>query len=966
MPSINDTLSISENSTTEIINSGVQVYIDGTRITRSIERNSLNVENILTRQVDRCKFVLRKYGTKHIFIPKNGNEVKVYNDGTQIFGGIIVKLVQRVEDYKILLYDIECEDYTRLLDKKLVADTFSNKTITQILESINANYLEDFTLNHAQGINKQIAYIAFNYCSVSNALTQLADLVNYDWYVDYDRDIHFFSKSAKSASIDINDDDGSYLKGSLRIRRDNSQLRNKIYIRGGEYLADTLTSETISDGIQNVYPLPYRYEDLQVSVTGEVWDGGVDGVDAITPFDYLWNKSEKFIRFRGDRIPNDTSSIRMSGQPYLPVRVVTQDLGSIAETSSVEGGDGVYEFLVVDNSINSKEGARQRATEELNSYKETLSEAQFATYKDGLQAGQRIRINSPVHGVDEYFIINKVTARMYTSEALRYEVSLVTTKTLGIIEFLQGLLLKETKQIVINENEIIDLVYAKSESLTIAEEFETSISHNPVSEEIAVGEIIIEQELNYPIEFVLGPYEQEDPNLKGRWKLDGNLLDSSKNGNNGNAITDTLQTDLSDLDVYYKFNETDISSGIVADSSGNSLDAIVDDTYVTANGEEFTFDDTDIQNKVMLADSDTLFESGDLSFSFSISPTNILNNQYIWCHYNWRFKFSGLKIQFSIGRCDDPSTGPFYYVTSLDDLSNDTYYHIIGIYHPDPVGGNGYIKLYVNDVLQQTLDIGSSEIALAYGGRNLQWGNSGHGSVLPYEGKIKNSRIFSRILDNGDINELSVYKPLDENAEGIISKGVEFTGCDLPKRTTGDYISLDNVIEVESNNHSISFWYKSSESYFQMLFQRDNGSNSGNIEFRPSDNTILCESRSNNYWNNKFATGIDIDDGEWHHYCFVFSSSNSKLYVDGDLTDTQSENTDASDFKYFVFGGYGKITYTYGECPTGVMDEVRVYSRILTSTEIEDLYDNPTTSFGQKDAKKVFILGGSYLGPMDA
>jgi len=535
MPDINETILISENTTTEIIASGVQVYVDGTRVTRSIERSSLSVENILTRQVDRCKFTLRKYGTKHTFNPVNGNVVKVYNDGKQLFGGVIIKLVQRVEDYKILLFDIECEDYTRFLDRKLVADSFENKTITQILESINADYLDGFTLNNAQGVNTNVSYIAFNYCSVSDAFTQLADLIGYDWYVDYDRDIHFFSKSAKTAPIDINDDDGSYLKGSLRIRRDNSQLRNKIYVRGGDYLADTLTSETISDGIQNVYPLPYRYEDLQVSVTGEVWDGGVDGVDAITPFDYLWNKDEKFIRFRGDRVPNDTSSIRMSGQPYLPVRVVMQDLGSITDTISAEGGNGIYEFLVVDNTINSKKGARERATEELNAYKTTLSEGQFATYKDGLQAGQRIRVNSDSHDLDEYFIINKVVARMYTDEALKYEVSLVTTKTLGIIEFLQGLLLKETKQIIINENEIIDLVYAKSESLTITEVVETSKVHNPVSEAISVGEVVTEQDLNYLIEFVLGP-NTIPVGTKRTFYLDSGYLGPMHNSNRYDTI----------------------------------------------------------------------------------------------------------------------------------------------------------------------------------------------------------------------------------------------------------------------------------------------------------------------------------------------------------------------------------------------------------------------------------------------
>ena len=38
-----------------------------------------------------------------------------------------------------------------------------------------------------------------------------------------------------------------------------------------------------------------------------------------------------------------------------------------------------------------EEGARERAVEELDAYKTTLSEGQFSTYTDGLKAGQRIR-----------------------------------------------------------------------------------------------------------------------------------------------------------------------------------------------------------------------------------------------------------------------------------------------------------------------------------------------------------------------------------------------------------------------------------------------------------------------------------------------------------------------------------------------------------------------------------------------
>lgn len=483
----------------------VSLTVNGTDRTKYVERSSLYIQNILSTQVDTAKFTIQKYGDK-TFEPVVGQEVVVMNGATKIFAGIIIKVTQGAQDYKVIRFDVECEDYTRLLDRRLVADTFTNKTIGEIIDSIKTSYLPTFTSTHVEGTDKVIAYIAFNYTPVSQAIQQLADLISYDWYVDYDKDIHFFAKDSRDAPISLSDDDGSYIFDSLKIRRDNSQLRNRIFVRGGDYLADTLTTEFISDGYQNLWTLGYKYDELKVSVTGEVWSQGIDGVDAQSLYDYIWNPDEKFIRFRGDRIPSDTSHFRVSGQPYLPVRVVIEDEASIADTLSAEGGvgDGVYEYLIIDNSINSREGARERASAELESYKDTLSEGSFTTYQDGLIAGQTITINSTAHGLNESFLINRVTARMRTFDELQYEISLVTTKTMGIIEFLQSLLVKDTKKIVVNDNEVVDLVYAKSESMAISETTVISKTHNPVSETLTFEESVTEHAVDYPVEFVVG------------------------------------------------------------------------------------------------------------------------------------------------------------------------------------------------------------------------------------------------------------------------------------------------------------------------------------------------------------------------------------------------------------------------------------------------------------------------------
>ena len=69
----------------------LQVTIGGTNRIKHIIRKSFKIDNIMTRQIDRCKFTFKqllKDGTS--VTPTVGQEVVVYDtDSTKIFGGNI-------------------------------------------------------------------------------------------------------------------------------------------------------------------------------------------------------------------------------------------------------------------------------------------------------------------------------------------------------------------------------------------------------------------------------------------------------------------------------------------------------------------------------------------------------------------------------------------------------------------------------------------------------------------------------------------------------------------------------------------------------------------------------------------------------------------------------------------------------------------------------------------------------------
>ena len=479
----------------------VQVLIDSIDRTKRIDWQSLKIQNVLTSRIDRCSFIIETYGDT-TYRPNLGHEVIIYRDATKIFGGLILSIEEAPEAYNIIGYKIECVDYTRLLDGKLVTEVYENMTINAIIADLIANWAPTgFT-----GVNvdcpNTINYIAFNYVPLSKCLKELAERFNYDWYVDYDKDIHFFNKEENAAPFSLNDNDGSYIFPTLQINRDNSQVKNVIIVRGGEYLADTLTAEIQTNGVDYMFNLPYRYEDFQATLSSTNLNVGIDFSSDPDLHDALWNRDEKVLKFKKTDTPSNAKLLKIIGRPYLPVIIKQKDNVSVEAMISAEGGNGEYEYLIIDQTINSKEGARQRAAAELYAYSQTISEADFETEVDGLKSGQRLHVVSAARDLDEYYIINKVNIRMRTADQFYYHVSLVTTRTFGMIEMLQNLILDKTKEVNLRKKEILDLIESFPEIITIDDGTPTlSKVHNPQSEAMSFAETLTVQSLNYDVDF---------------------------------------------------------------------------------------------------------------------------------------------------------------------------------------------------------------------------------------------------------------------------------------------------------------------------------------------------------------------------------------------------------------------------------------------------------------------------------
>jgi hypothetical protein len=160
----------------------VTLSIAGVDRTSNIAWDSLQIENVLNKQVDRCTFKILSYGDR-VFKPIVGREVIVADGATRVFGGIIVRITEKLAGYAIVEYTVECSDYTRLLDQHLIAETYQNMTINAIIADMVANWLPAGVTATQVSSTFVVQYIQFKYESASSCINQLADLVGADWYV---------------------------------------------------------------------------------------------------------------------------------------------------------------------------------------------------------------------------------------------------------------------------------------------------------------------------------------------------------------------------------------------------------------------------------------------------------------------------------------------------------------------------------------------------------------------------------------------------------------------------------------------------------------------------------------------------------------------------------------------------------------------------------------------------------------
>lgn len=116
----------------------VKIRINGVDRSAQIDFQSIIWTDELTSQVDTLEFMVRNVASK-TYRPALNDDVKLYDDSTVLFGGVVTESQETI-DGLTKYFRVVCKDYVELLDRQLVAKSYTAQTATAIITDIISTY----------------------------------------------------------------------------------------------------------------------------------------------------------------------------------------------------------------------------------------------------------------------------------------------------------------------------------------------------------------------------------------------------------------------------------------------------------------------------------------------------------------------------------------------------------------------------------------------------------------------------------------------------------------------------------------------------------------------------------------------------------------------------------------------------------------------------------------------------------
>jgi hypothetical protein len=196
--------------------------------------------------------------------------------------------------------------------------------------------------------------------------------------------------------------------------------------------------------------------------------------------------------------------------------------------------------------------------------------------------------------------------------------------------------------------------------------------------------------------------------------------------------------------------------------------------------------------------------------------------------------------------------------------------------------------------------------------------------------KLDESGATTNAADNTGWNDGTLINFADPStawqpAGGQFDGALDFDGSD-------DYIET-SFVDISNRSFSLSAWAKrASSGTWDIIFGGGTGFANNGLHFGfRNTNVFTCS-----FWGNDLNTGATYTDTNWHHWVCTYDAVTNQRIIYRD-TVSVANNTASADYQ-------GVGNFRIGDSPVGtdafhgLIDDARVYYKVLTPTEIGELF----------------------------